>query len=133
MAAPEGRLKLDTDAHTPARRATIGGWLSKPQGKEFEAYAAEIGLDLAALATILIVKELNHDRLAGLVAPKPTSRTDKGRRISARTKQADLKRRFADHAAKHGLSSDAAASVLFRCELSERWLGKCLGLSGEST
>ena len=115
-------------AKSGAKPVTIGGWLSKEQGIEFEKYSASLGVDLAALATILIVRELNHDRLPSLVELGSRHRTQKGKRVSARTKQVELKERFADHAKKCGLSSDAAASALFRAELAERWLGKCLGI-----
>lgn len=109
---------------------TLGGWLTQAQGIEFESYAAEIGLDLAALATILVVRELNHDRLAALIAQGHAHPPIKDRRVSARTRQAEIKLRFADHARKHRLSPDAAASAVFRAELNERWLGKCLGIFG---
>lgn len=110
--------------------ATIGGWLSREQGIEFEAYSAELGLDMAALATILIVRELNHDKLLGLIDSGTRPRSAKGKRVSARTKQVKLKERFSEHAAKHGLSPDAAAAMLFRAELTEKWLGRCLGFRG---
>lgn len=113
-----------------ARRITIGGWLSKEDGKKFQDYADLVGLDLAALATLLIVRELNHDRL-GALAEKGGS-NPKGKRITAASAKPDLKAQFSDHAEQYGLSSDAAASRLFRAELTEGWLSNCLGIAMES-
>ncbi len=113
-----------------ARRITIGGWLSNEDGKKFQDYADLIGLDLAALATLLIVRELNHGRL-GALAEKGGSKP-KGKRITAASAKADLKAQFSRHAAQYGLSSDAACSLLFRAEVAERWLSNCLGIMLES-
>jgi hypothetical protein len=112
------------------RRETIGGWLSKADGLAFAEYAAEIGIDLAALATILLVRELNHDRLGVLRPLSDAGHAEKGKRVSVRPKRSDLKEEFGQHALRHNLSPDAATSILFRAELRERWLGKCLGLGG---
>ena len=120
--------RSDGEIDMPSKnRVTIGGWLSSQEGIEFEEYSNNLGVDIAALATILIVRELNCDRLLALAASGSRPRANKGKRISARTKQVHIKERFADHAIRHGLSPDAAATVLFRAELKERWLGTCLG------
>ena len=127
-------MKLDpigTLAKKPrTSRSTIGGWLTIDQGVEFEKYAATLGLDLSALAIILIVRELNYGRLPSLVESDNAARASKGKRVSGRTNNALIKSRFNEHAKRHGLSPDAAASVLFRAELSEKWLGTCMGLIG---
>lgn len=108
----------------------IGGWLSVEEGVEFEAYANTLGIDLAALATILVVRELNCDNLSKFDSARPRSRVSKGKRISAHTNLTDLKERFGRHALRHGLRPDPAAAILFRAELSERWLWTCLGFNG---
>jgi hypothetical protein len=113
-------------------QAVIGGWLSDAEGGAFVQYAAEIGIDSAALATLLLVRELSEDGLCTIRTDGRITAVQKERRITARTVRHDLKERFRAHAAKHGLSSDAAAAAIFRTELGERWLGKCLGLTGES-
>lgn len=111
---------------------TIGGWLTLQQGFEFTEYATKIGIDQSALATILIVRELSRDRLSSLLLADSGKVPGKGKRVSARTRHADLKARFAVHAAKHGVSADAASATLFRAELSERWLAGVLGIEWES-
>lgn len=109
---------------------TIGGWLSNSEGQAFAAYAAEIGIDSAALATILINREIQCANLPNLVGAGEKGQVHKGKRITARTKRTELKSLFATHAAKHGLSSDAAAATVFRAELNEKWLEKCLAKRG---
>ena len=111
-------------------REIIGGWLSESEGVEFIAYAADMGIDSAALATILLVRELNHDRLGGLPDRLGDSLVRKDRRVTARAKLIGFKERFAKHAAKYALSSDAAAATVFRAELRERWLEKCVCQTG---
>lgn len=114
---------------TPDRQV-VGGWLTHVEGIAFAEYAYAIGIDEAALATILLVRELNSDRLSSLPERQTSRAVIKQKRVSAGAKQMGLKSRFAKHASKHGLSSDAAAAALFRAELRERWLGKCVGLAG---
>jgi hypothetical protein len=109
------------------QKVVIGGWLSKADGDAFHAYALEIGIDSAALATLLITRELRQRRMADILDPEALTVVRKERRISARTAQAKLKARFVEHAAMHGISSDGAAAAIFRAELREKWLGKCLG------
>lgn len=111
-------------------REIVGGWLSESEGAAFIDYASEIGIDSAALATILLVRELNHDRLGNLPDRLGASLVRKDRRVTARAKHNGFKEQFAKHAAKYALSSDAAAAAVFRAELRERWLGKCIGLDG---
>lgn len=113
-------------------KSVIGGWLSEEEGAAFAEYASQIGIDAAALATLLLIKELSEGKLGATRKPVINSPVRKGRRVTARTSRLDLKQRFQDHAAAHGFSSDAAATALFRTELQERWLGRCVGLSGES-
>ncbi len=108
----------------------VGAWLSEKEGVDFIDYAAQIGIDSTALATILLVRELNHDRLtrlSGYLVDRPVR---KERRVSARAKHSGFKERFAEHAMRHGLSSDAAAAAVFRAELREKWLSQCVGLIG---
>ena len=112
------------------RSEIVGGWLYEAEGVAFIEYAAEIGIDSAALAMILLVRELNHDRLENLPDRLGDGQIRKDRRVTARTKHIGFKERFAKHAAKYALSSDAAAAAVFRAELSERWLEKCVGLNG---
>lgn len=121
---------VSKDGSAGAQKGPIGGWLSVEEGVEFEAYANTLGIDLAALATILVVRELNCDNLSRLDSTGPRPRVSKGKRISARTKQADLKERFGLHALQRGIKPDSAASALFRAELSEHWLWTCLGFKG---
>lgn len=112
------------------QKVVIGGWLSEPDGDAFNAYALEIGIDSAALATLLIVRELNQPRMADILASEALTFVRKERRISARTARVELKARFAEHAAKYDASSDGAAAAVFRAELAEKWLGKCVGVLG---
>ncbi|MBY8332388.1 hypothetical protein [Qipengyuania pacifica] len=114
-------------------KSVIGGWLSEEEGATFAEYASQIGIDAAALATLLLMKELSEGKLGATRKPVINSPVRKGRRVTARTSRLDLKQRFNNHAAAHGLSSDAAAAAVFRTELQERWLGKCVGLFRESS
>lgn len=111
-------------------REIVGGWLSEKEGVEFIEYAAEIGIDSNALATILLVRELNHDRLGTLPERFGDRPVRKERRVSARAKHSGFKERFAEHATRHAMSSDAAAATVFRAELREKWLRECVGMMG---
>ena len=113
-----------------AGMAIIGGWLSEADGTEFIEYASKIGIGASALATLLLVRELNHDRMASIIDRGGKGPVQKDRRITARIKRKELKERFAEHARKYALSSDAAAAAVFRAELSEKWLEKCVSLDG---
>ena len=115
-----------------ASRARIGGWLSVAEGLEFESYATQIGIDHSALATLLIVRELNRDNLSSLATRSGGVCCEKGRRVTASPKGTDWKARFADHARVHSMTPDAAASMIFRFELAEKWLAKELGVNRES-
>lgn len=114
-------------------KAVIGGWLSDEEGESFATYAAEIGIDTSALATLLIAREMSENGLGATRANGRSPPLLKGRRISARTARRDLRDRFRAHAAGFGMSSDSAAAAVFRAELEERWLGKVIGLHRESS
>ncbi|MEC9068126.1 MAG: hypothetical protein VX569_12695 [Pseudomonadota bacterium] len=113
-------------------KSVIGGWLSEEEGAAFVEYASQIGIDSAALATLLLMRELSEGKLGPTRKGVISSPVRKGRRVTARTSRPDLKKRFHEHAAACGLSSDAAAAALFRKELKEKWLGRCVGIRGES-
>ncbi len=103
--------------------AQIIGYLTEADRARFQAYAQALGLDVSALANLLIIRELKLARLSGLAG-----RFDQETPASSRTKVtahlpvADTKAAFAALAARAGMKPTRAAAVLFRTELEERWL-----------
>jgi len=114
------------------RSVVIGGWLSEADGAEFADYASSLGIDCSALATLLLVRELAANRLEYMLA-SVSAPYRKEKRVSARSVRLDLKARFSKHAKDNNVSCDAAAAAVFRTELAERWLIRCLLHEGESS
>jgi hypothetical protein len=104
--------------------AQIVGFVTAAERGDFDAYALTHGLDVTALANLLIARELHTRRLAILTAqfdpPRPLPNRAK---IVAHTPEA-TKAGFTAHAKSLGLKPSRAAAVLFRAELEERWLEK---------
>jgi hypothetical protein len=103
--------------------AQILGYLALDEADNFQHYAAELRLDRTALANLLIVRELRIGRLEELKL-----RYDRDLAGMEKTKvvahQADplTKAAFKEHAAGFALKPSRAAAIIFRAELTERWL-----------
>lgn len=111
------------------RRSIIGAWLSADDGHAFSSYAQSLGLDESALATLLLVRELQLKRLAN-TSEKRLDAAGKVKRVSARPRNPAVESAFAAHAKSVGLRPGRAASILYLAELSERWLERALCLQG---
>jgi len=103
--------------------AQILGYLSLEECDAFQAYAGELRLDRSALANLLIVRELRVRRLPGLKAKFDRDLpADRKTKITAHQGDPSTKDAFIAHSADCGMKPTRAAAILFRAELSERWL-----------
>lgn len=101
----------------------IVGYVTTNEAKAFARYAESLGVDVSALANLLLRREMHLGRLDEIPAPPTEERTVK---ITAHLKGEALKTSFTEHASKYGLRAGPAATRLFRAELEERWLEACL-------
>jgi hypothetical protein len=103
--------------------AQVLGYVTPEERDAFEAYANEHGLDVSALANLLIARELRAKRLA-LLTPRfdRTEPLPDRLKIVAHTPTQATKLAFAARAAEAGVKPTRAAAILFRAELEERWL-----------
>jgi len=102
----------------------ILGYVTTGERAAFDAYALSLGLDVTALANLLILRELRAPRLPELAARYDTAGPAGDRtKIVAHTRTPEIKGLFAAHAASAALKPSRAAAILFRAELEERWLG----------
>lgn len=104
----------------------IGGWLSETEGKQFQSLAFEVGLDESALATLLVLRELQTKSLKCCKNMYARPKASKDKRITARPRRNDLKAQFREHAVSLELSMDAAVAALCRKEIAENWLGNTI-------
>lgn len=102
--------------------AQILGYLSPEAHTAFVAYALAYGLDVTALANLLIARELRAPRLGALtLEPAPAPPLKVRCKVVAHAPEV-TKAAFSTHSAKFGLKPSTAAAILFRTELEERWL-----------
>lgn len=104
----------------------IIGYVTTDEAIAFAVYAEALGLDVSALANVLLRREMQLCRLRNLPAPEAVERTVK---ITAHIKSETFKASFADHARQHGLRAGPAATRLFQAELKEQWLASSLGIN----
>jgi hypothetical protein len=107
----------------------IGGYLRPNEREAFDEYVEQFKpLRIGEVATLLVLRELKSARLALLPKryPKPAGKGRK--RITARPMDLTLKRAFEEHVARFDLDPDPAAAFIFRAELKERWLERCISL-----
>lgn len=101
----------------------ILGYVTSEDRDRFEAYALAHGINVTALANLLIARELRARRLTKLQdafdATRPLASRSK---IVAHTPDAATKAAFTARAHEAGMKPSRAAAVLFRAELKERWL-----------
>jgi hypothetical protein len=103
--------------------AQVLGYLSLEECDAFQAYAGELRLDRSALANLLIVRELRAQRLAVLkmIFDRDLPKDGKAK-ITAHQGDTSTKDAFIAHAKGQGIKPTRAAAILFRAELTERWL-----------
>jgi len=113
----------------------ILGYVTAEERQRFEAYAMAHGLDVTALANLLIARELKALRLETLLARFDLrGRSSDRAKIVAHTPTEETKRLFAVRSAQVGVKPSRAAAILFRAELEERWLERhVLGNEFDST
>jgi hypothetical protein len=104
----------------------IGGWQRPSEKAALEEYLDQFGIGHAAAATLLFVRELRCNRLSMLKDRFAVPTGSDRKRITVHQPDGGLKTAFKEHAASIGLKPNAAASILLRAELSERWLEKAM-------
>jgi hypothetical protein len=104
----------------------ITTYLPAPEHFAVVAYAGEFGLDVGALANLLFHRELRVGRLPRLAAADDGGRGVADVKITAHQSDGALKARWRAHAKTAGLSMSRAGALLFRAELSERWLQRAV-------
>jgi hypothetical protein len=107
--------------------AQIGGYLQPDEHARFKAYANGLGLSESALANLLIVREIRCKRLRVLKGKYLTGTPSESRqRVTAHRSDAVMKSAFLTRSGEEGLKPDQAASILYRAEISERWLEQAI-------
>ena len=104
----------------------ITGYLPRDDAERFRSYAVELGIDKSALANLLIHRELQLGRLAGLRQHQHSEPRARCTKVTAHLADSAIKLAFNAAAQQVGLVPGAAASILFRAELSERWLARSI-------
>src|SRR5262249_18566500 len=96
----------------------------------FDEYAADVGLDAAELARLLITRELRNRRILRTKRRRAQSSSDKtkgDRKLTAHFHQSDSVAEFDKYVRTCGFSRrQSAARLIFERELDERWLLKAL-------
>ena len=102
--------------------------LSPELRRDFEDYAAGLGLDASELARLLIIRELKRRRILKNLKYRHLSLLDGSNRIklTAHFHGSEPIKKFDQHAKTAGLSRASAARVLYARELEERWLVKAI-------
>src|SRR4051812_23065638 len=92
----------------------IGGWVRADEHKDFQSYAHRFHLRPAAVATLLIVRELTTRRLPHLkdLYDHPTGSARE--RITAGPVDGRLKAEIEEQAAAAGLELGPAAAMVYR-------------------
>lgn len=112
----------------------ITGYLTADERSRLAEYARSHGLDAAALASLLLHRELRVGRLRDLRSkgrlPKPTECPEK---VTIHRIDDLAKGRFKEHAKSCQLKSSPALALLCRAELQERWLEKAMEKAARPT
>ena len=106
----------------------IGGWVRADEYARFMKYLGQFHLRPAAVATLLIVRELRHCRLPHLKGDYSHPAGADRERITAGPVDGRLKQEFEAHVQRLGLGPDPAAAIIYRAELDEKWLERALEL-----
>lgn len=108
--------------------AQIGGYLSEDEHKAFKKYVASLDVSESSLANLLILRELHRKRLPELFSKLASHvPSDQRRRVTAHQRRSEPKAAFETWCNEVGISPGQAASILFRAELNECWLRRCIG------
>lgn len=111
----------------------IGCYMAAADAAKLTDYARNLGVKRSLLVFLLVLRELNCQRLPFLHEQFPYEGKKPGRgRVTARLTTEALKTRFEAHIANHGIRSDEAAWSLFQAELSEKWLENSLWQGNQS-
>lgn len=115
----------------PRRFKQIAGYVSCDERIEFARFAEQHGLAASNLLNMLVRRELRGQRLATLaITYRSCLPLRQCVKVIAHLNTPDLNEQFAEHAEAHGLSVAAAAGVLVRTELTERWLAAAMLMDG---
>lgn len=109
----------------------IGSNLRPREYDDFCGYADSLQLTYSGVASLLILRELRRRRLERLRIRHKEFRGAYEHRITGNV-EPDVKAAFVSHVSKLGLGLDAAAGIVFRAELRERWLDRAVGRRDES-
>jgi len=105
----------------------ITGYVTLEERSSFAEYARGLGLDGAALASLLLHRELRVGRLPDLQSKGRNSKsTDCPEKITIHRIDDVTKGKFKEHAETYQLKSSPALALLCRAELKERWLEKAM-------
>jgi hypothetical protein len=116
----------------------ISAHVSWQTHERFRTYSGLLGLKDSEVAKLLILRELQMQRLkasnGSTVMPLPVRQVSgkavRLRKITAHMTSIAQVQRFDEHADRCGLSRSSAAALLMRKELDERWLERCLRKKG---
>lgn len=111
-----------------ASATQIGAWVRADEYARFMDYLAQFHLRPAAVATLLIVREIRRCHLPELKELYGHPAGPDRERITARPVDGRLKRKFEAHVERLGIGPDPAAAMVYRAELDDRWLERALGL-----
>lgn len=108
--------------------AQTGGYLSDEQHAAFKQYAASLNVSVSCVASLLVLREMSARRLKRLksdfdVGLPPGKRN----RVTTHHRDPNQKAAFKAWCLESGIPPDRAAAVLFRAELHEQWLRRCVG------
>lgn len=105
----------------------ITGYVTSGERSRFGEYAQSLGLDGAALASLLLHRELRVGRLEKLRSdPRISQTAECPEKITIHGVSETTKGKFREHAAAHGLKPSPALAILCRAELKESWLHKAM-------
>ena len=107
----------------------IGGNLRPDEFVAFQSYVADLMISESSLANLLIQREMRLRRLDALTQRMkgPVTTKERGGRVTGHQAGTELKEAFEQHASEQGLAPGHAATILFRAEIEERWLARCIG------
>lgn len=107
----------------------IGGNLHPDEFAAFQSYVAGLMISESSLANLLIQREMRLRRVGELAKrlEGPVTTKERGGRVTGHQAGAELKEAFEQHASEQGLAPGHAATILFRAELEEGWLARCIG------
>ena len=104
----------------------ITAYLPSDDAETFLSYSNSLGIDKSSLANLLIVRELQLNRLDSLSRFRHGQSSASCTKVTAHLSDPAIKDAFTASAARHKLRPGTAAGMIFRAELEERWLERSL-------